>query len=298
MRSFTNVPVYTGKIEKEVKPKTYFPCFLGAWYRKCVSSNDDWLGIEGVVKLGEFTLDPKRINLDGKGRVMDNPSCYMGGCAEFESDAGLTWSVAFPGSDMNYALHYTSPKFAFRPFWRNIYIEDGKEVNKWCQNDPHQPEYYYLPGDIIRISVYCPKDDYLQLKIEVIAPTTIERYVKQRENYHLKDNRPSDFISPMFVSPGAGKIPSEYKRVNAIDQYGNEGYHAQMTNATVSEAYWKEVYLYRNIDGKIQKVPFTKERYTSMICPSPKAIYVSEDGCDVKLGSEKITIFPANAKEE
>lgn len=297
MREFTNVPVYMGKIEKEIAPQAYLPCFLGAWYRKCVSSTDAWLGIEGVVKLGEFTLDPKRISLDGKGRVMDNPSCYMGGCSEFESDAGVTWSVSFPGSDQNYTLHYTSPKFAFRPFWRNIYIENGKETNKWCQNDPHQPQYYYLPGDVIRMSVYSPEDDYLQLKIEVIEPTTIEKYVKQRERYGLKDNRPSDFVSPLFISPGAGKMNAEYKRVNAIDQYGNEGYHAQMTNATVSQAYWKEVYLYREIDGQIQKVPFTKERYTSMICPSPKAVNVTEDGCDVSLGSEKISIAPANSKE-
>lgn len=298
MRDFTNVPVYTGKIKDEIAPQKYLPCFLGAWYRKCVSSTDAWLGIEGIVKLGEFTLDPKRISLDGKGRVMDNPSCYMGGCSEFESDAGLTWSVAFPGSDMNYTLHYTSPKFAYRPFWRNIYLEDGKEVNKWCQNDPHQPEYYYLPGDVLKLSVYSPEDNYLQLKIEVIEPTTIEKYVEQRKRYNLKDNRPSDFVSPMFISPGAGVVPSEYKRVNAIDQYGNEGYHAQMTNATVSEAYWQEAYLYRMIDNELKKVPFNKERFTSMICPSEKAVNVNEVDCNQAVGSEKISISPSNSIEK
>ena len=51
------------------------PCFLGAWYRKG-SSKDAWLGIEGVIELGEFT-DPKRFNLDGRGRYMDVPSVYM-----------------------------------------------------------------------------------------------------------------------------------------------------------------------------------------------------------------------------
>ena len=54
---------------------------------------------------------------------------------------------------------------------------------------------------------------------------------------------------------------------------------------------------YFYIDGKLQKVPFTKDRYTSMICPSPKAIKVYEDGCNVLYGSEKIQIAPKNAKE-
>ena len=65
-RRFDNVPVYEGKFE-EILPPQSGQCFPGAWYRKYVSSVDDWRGIEGVVTLGEFIPDEARFNLDGRG---------------------------------------------------------------------------------------------------------------------------------------------------------------------------------------------------------------------------------------
>jgi len=76
---FKNPKIYAGPIPGEVLPGETPKCFLGAWYRKVFSSFDRWLGIEGVIRLGEFTPDPLRFNLDHKGRHMDNPSIYMGG---------------------------------------------------------------------------------------------------------------------------------------------------------------------------------------------------------------------------
>lgn len=52
VREFDNVPLYEGEIEGEILPPPPPACFLGAWYRKVVSSKDLWLGIEGVIELG------------------------------------------------------------------------------------------------------------------------------------------------------------------------------------------------------------------------------------------------------
>ena len=108
------------------------------------------------------------------------------------------------------------------------------------------------------------------------------------------DDSPSDFYSPLFHSQGHGVLPAEFKRVNSIDQFGNEGYHAKMTQATVSEALWHETYLYRKMEGKVYKVPMNKSRQVSMICPSEAAIQVKS--LDDSKGSESITIHPGKSQ--
>ena len=85
---------------------------------------------------------------------------------------------------------------------------------------------------------------------------------------------------------------AEFKRVNSIDQYGNEGFNAKPTNASMSKATWHEVYLYRRINGKLVKVPFTEDRYASNICPSEKAITVEYENVNKEIGGENITIHP------
>ncbi|MDF2700013.1 MAG: hypothetical protein K0Q49_1569 [Haloplasmataceae bacterium] len=301
---FENVKVYDEKIENEAPKPFTPPCFLGAWYRKFVSSNDLWIGIEGVIELGEFTPDKSRFNLDGRGRFMDNPSIYMGGKAALESDCGLNLNLSYFDGDTSKKLDYSSPKLAWRPFWRYIFNEaddiEGnvtrRNVNSWNVTDPTNLQFYYFPGDVIRMSVYSPLPDYLQLRIEVIEPSKIEKYMTIRKKYNIKNDRPADFYSPIFHSKGHGcNQKAEFKRVNSIDQYGNEGYKAAMTNATVSKSTWSEVYLYREINGEVVKVPFTESRASSMICPNELAITVSHDGLNKELGAEYIEIHPAKS---
>jgi hypothetical protein len=295
--------ICTSAIEDEILPSAPPKCFLGAWYRKVFSSTDHWLGIEGVVELGEFTPDEARFNLDGKGRHMDNPSVYMGGKSLQESDAGLGYNLTYLSSDTSLDLDYGSPKLAYRPFWRYIYKDaedtDGnvlrREVNSWNVSNPRSLMYYYFPGDVIRMRVYSPIPDYLQLRIEILKPTTIAKYVELRKKYQLENDMPSDFYSPIFISKGHGVQKAEFKRVNSIDQYGNEGCHAKDTGATVSKATWQEVYLYREIDGEIVKVPLHTRRQTSMICPNEKAIEARL--LDETSGSEEITIHPKKVNE-
>jgi len=300
---FLKAKVYTGPIEDEVMPGETPPCFLGAWYRKVVSSKDAWLGIEGVIELGEFTPDPKRFNLDGRGRYMDVPSVYMGGKAQFESDAGLGLNLTYLSNDTTEELTYSSPKLAYRPFWRYIYKDaqdikgnvTRREINSWNVANPRALMYYYFPGDKIRMKVFSPMPNYLQLYIEVVETTKIPKYVELRKKYNLPGDKPADFFSPIFHSGGQGIEPAEFKRVNAIDQYGNEGFHAKMTDAKVSKATWSAVYLFRRINGEIVKVPFSLERQISMICPNKEAITVNV--LDPTIGSETIELHPEKTKK-
>jgi hypothetical protein len=297
---FDNVRIYDGEIKNEVFPKDKQKCFRGAWYHKVMSSKDKWLGIEGLVRLGEFTPDETRFNLDNNNRYMDNPSVYMGGNALEESDAGLGLNLTYESSDTSEELNLGSKKLAYRPFWRYIYKEtiDFKgnieriNRNSWNISEPRSLCYYYFPGDLLRMKIYSPIKNYLQLRIEVVETTTIPKYVKLRESYNLKDNRPKDFYSPLFISDGHGDVLAEFKRVNSIDQFGNEGYYAKDTDAKVSEAIWYETYLYREINGEIFKVPFDSKRQMVMTCPSDKAFTIEYENALV----EKVTIHPGKAK--
>ncbi len=51
-------------------------------------------------------------------------------------------------------------------------------MNSWNVSDPRNFQYYYFPGDVIKMSVYSPIPDYLQLRIEIIKPTEIEKNIK------------------------------------------------------------------------------------------------------------------------
>jgi hypothetical protein len=41
--------------DKEIPPDVFIPCFPGAYYRKAVSSFDEWTGISGIVILDAFS---------------------------------------------------------------------------------------------------------------------------------------------------------------------------------------------------------------------------------------------------
>lgn len=296
---FDHVVAHLGDRVEDVLPAAPERCFAGAWYRKVMSSRDQWLGIEGVIRLGEFTPDPDRYDLDGKGRYMDNPSVYMGGNAKAESDAGLGLNLSYLSGDTSEPLDLSAPKRAYRPFWRYIYDEaidvngnvHRRSINSWNITEPQALMYYYFPGDLIRMKIYSPLPDYLQLRIEVLEPTTIPTYVALRRSYGLQNDRPSDFYSPIFRSEGHGVGEAAYKRVNSIDQYGNEGFKAHATKAGVSTATWEECWLYRNINGQLRKVPFTPERQRANACPASDAFTITPH--ETKRGGESIAIHPA-----
>lgn len=301
--AFLNAPVHLGPIDEKAFDNTPPACFLGAYYRKAVSNKDQWFGIEGTITLGEFVEDPTRYGNDKRivyDRQLDNPSIYLGGYAETESDAGLGFSIGYTSSDTTKELHYGSKKVAYRPFYRYIYsdVTDNNgsvlrgNFNSWNVLDPREFDYYYFPGDKIKMSVVSPKENYLQLRIEVLEQTIIEKYKNIRDSFNL-GRWPKTYYSPLFYSGGHGRMPAEFKRVNSIDQYGNEGFVVKKTNAKVTKARWHEVYLFTKVDGKLVKVPFNEKRYISMICPQKEVVMVENQN---DLGGEDITIMPGNMK--
>lgn|SRR5690554_1999103 len=309
-------PIYSGIIQGEAskpgKPKE----FAGAWYHKVVSSKDYWVGIEGVITLPKVQIrryaDAYNTSLDIDPNVknLDNPSIYMGGNAYNESDVGLSLSLVKLGNGT-----VTKGSYAFRPFWRYITNTDydlggvdlaagrrygtstaspANQVQKniygnWYFEDS---EFYYLPGDKVRMLVYSPKPNYLQLQIEVLEVSTYPESVQIRQENGWKD--PADFISPMFSSPGHGasNVKAEFKRVNAIDQSGNEGKPTINTNTKVSDAIWESVYLHRRIDGTLYRVPFNNSRLAVINYPLESGFIITE--VDDETGGSTVTIDPKN----
>lgn len=307
---FTAPPIYLDAVDGEIlnpdKPKL----FGGAWYHKVVSSKDYWAGIEGTVTLPEVTIRRydgdynTELDVDPAFKNLDNPSVYMGGHATNESDVGLSFSRAL--IDVN-SQTLSKGSIAFRPFWRYITSEhqdaggydahDGEYAvsvtNNNCIANYHwkYTEYYYLPGDKLRIIINIPEPNKMQLQIEVIEKSTLPSSVEIRERYGWKD--PADFTSPIFHSPGHGTgIIAEYKRVNAIDQVANEGGKAHPTESVVKNAIWHETYLYRKIDDVLYRIPMGDDRRGVLDAPDETKFSVSHEGVDRNVGGEVVTIHP------
>jgi len=254
----------------EVPPQKTLPCFPGAYYRKAVSSQDLWTGIEGVVTLPSFDPDTSRTN-PKNGRYMDNPSVYMGGnSGDQEIDAGVSWEV------IKYPDGKVSPMGkAYRPFWRN----------KDWSSGPAKPDFYYYPGDKIRMRIETVQEGKLQMSIELLERSEVGKKMDAEvraagakdEGSTAPETANLTTLSPDAATSltvnfdarnfGPGKV-QEFKRVNAIDQSGNEGKGVSPTRATVKDATWHEVWLLR---GK-ERLPMSPSRFTDMRCPEKHLI--------------------------
>ena len=285
LEDFLNAEVYDGVINDEKEKPSSYVCFPGAWYYKALSSKDMWLGMEAKVTLPKFNPDEERFDMLKEAidkdepikRYKDTPSIYMGGSSDFETDIGLGWFRGLIDGE------FTKEKIAFRPFYRYIYEENGKEVNRYIGPSIKETEFYFFPGDTVKMSVFCVNDNTLRLKIELLEETKIDKYIEIRK----KLNKNYAYESLDFPAPGNGVRPSEYKRVNAIDQYGNEGRPVQMTKANVEECTWSDCYLFREIDGKIMKVPYDESRYIKMLCPNQNSFIVTNNGNKVVIKPSK-----------
>ncbi|MBX7244958.1 MAG: hypothetical protein K1X53_05640 [Candidatus Sumerlaeaceae bacterium] len=249
------------------------PCFPGAYYRKAVSSTDRWEGIEGIITLPEVEFD--RTRLRPGGRPMDNPSIYMGGrCDGQEIDAGLSWEVIRDTDG-----RVTTEGKAFRPFWRN---------EKWG-SAPAEPQYYFHPGDTVKMSIRNTAKGKLAMEILLLARagTPAETATTATRTY---PGSAADPLSSFTIVFDAAKFepgkPQEFKRVNAIDQWKNEGKEVQPTQTKVLGAIWHEVWLVWDHE----KLPFSPDRLTDMRCPNPGSFLV-EPANELGHGGEKISIF-------
>ena len=268
------------------------------------------MGIEGTITLPEVKIDryegssDSALDVDPNAKNLDNPSVYMGGHATSESDVGLSFSKAL--IDVNNQT-LSKGSIAFRPFWRYITAEGkdegGYEVHNGeyavsatgnnCIANYHwkYTEYYYLPGDKIRMIIYIPEPNKMQLQIELIEKSTLPSSVEMREKYGWKD--PANFKSPVFTAPGNGTdMDVEYKRVNAIDQVANEGKTAISSQTEVKNAIWHDTYLYRNMNGTLYRVPMGDNRRGVMNAPDQAKFTITYEGVDRNLGGEVVTIHP------
>ena len=311
-------PVYTGEIENEAELEAPSKCFGGAWYHKVVSTTDSWIGMEGTVTLPHMDInryengnnvitDPEN-DIEFFMKNLDNPSIYMGGKATSESDVGLSLSRVTNGKGT-----LSTGSVAFRPFWRYITtaqyadegtydITNGRNYAVSCSGSGSKnciashnysfTQYYYLPGDKLRMIIYSPEPNYLQLQIEVLEVSTDPYSVNLRKENNWA--QPENFKSPKFRSNGHNtNMKAEFKRVNAIDQSGNEGKVAIETSTYVKEAIWHESYLYRVIDGVTYRVPMTSRRVNVMNCPNPSAFIIEKSDAQDAVGGEIIQIKPA-----
>lgn len=305
------------KILKDVNAiKAKQHCFGGAWYHKVMSIEYDFKGIIGDITLpmpyiNRFKDDaePKKL-IDFDLKNLDVSSIYIGGHAKHESDVGLALGRAV----LNGLI--TEGSAVYRPFWRYITdrfddagvydLANGRNYsatilnnrdgikNVYAMYHPSFSEYYYLPGDRLRMSLTSPKPDYVVLKIEVLEVSKLPYSVEFRKKYNLKN--PEDFTSPMMSSPGHGtNMKKTYKRVNAIDQVANEGKEAIVSKTVIENAIWENCYLLYEEAGELYQTPMNEDLAVEMSCPNIKGFEVSS--LDMKTGGQKITIKPKGVLE-
>ncbi|SMC86097.1 hypothetical protein [Pedobacter nyackensis] len=252
-------------LKDEVKPDGTKPCFNGAYYRKAVSSKDVWIGISGTVVLPKIAFDASRKNDEKSGQFLDNPSVYMGGSMnEQETDVGMTWAVVKDEKG-----NISDERKSFRPFFRRASYPKTGQKDIW-QNAPASKEFYWYPGEEIKMSVRVISDGKLRFIVEGAG----KRYE-------------ANFESDGYKMNGVG----EFKRVNAIDQVRNEGKAAQPTKTRVENAVWKETNLFRMQNGKVIQVPLHKDRFTDMRCPDVKYFNITSNKKQQKIGAETINIY-------
>lgn len=247
----------------EVKPVKSLPCFQGAYYRKAVSSKDHWIGIKGEVILPGLDFDSNRMNPAKPQQFLDVSSIYLGGnMDEQETDIGLAWEIIRDEKGI-----VSQERLAFRPFLRRTAHKSGQQ--SVYINAPAVKDFYWYPGNKVTMSVEVVEDGQLLFIVE-----------GEGKKYET-----------LFACAGYSKNgKGDFKRVNAIDQVGNEGKAVQPTQTSVNKAKWNYTTLTRMQDGKKIDVPMHEGRFTSMICPDTKFFRLVQSENDKANGGETITI--------
>jgi hypothetical protein len=245
-----------GEPKGEVPPAKSIPCFAGAYYRKAVTSFDVWTGIAGMIKLGTPKFDESRLRENDKNQYLDNFSVYMGGNAggNYEVDAGLSWEFTVDEKG-----NKSTKRNAFRPFWRT----------KTWTTAPAQKEFYFYPGETV------------QMAILVAGPKKLRLIIS--------DGKTKTFQTEFDAEGFAANVPRQFKRVNAIDQFGNEGKAVSPTTAEITGTEWLQTVIFRGEGANAKQIPLTAEKFTDMRCPNEKNIVVTLT--EKNKGGEKIDLF-------
>lgn len=248
-------------------------CFPGAWYYKVKTPKGPFLGMKAMITLPLFYPDESRVEyLDdarfeqGKmKRYLDTPSVYLGGCSDYECDIGFGWFHGLVDGKLSVE------KITFRPFWRTIHSENGKEINLYRGTSLEETEYYFFPGDRLEVKLLCEVNDTLSFYVTLLEETILEPYRTIRK----KGAKPKPLEVLDLMAPGNGHHDTEYKRVNAIDQYRNEGKPTQSTSAQAFHAVWEDVILYFQDGPTLCQTPMEESLQTRMLCPYADAFSVT-----------------------
>ena len=261
-------PEDTDFLPGEIKPAASINCFLGAYYRKAVSSNDKWRGISVKVVLPQIFYDLDRPNLAKPGQYLDNFSIYLGGNANGqETDIGLTWEVIRDAQG-----NVTPDRRCFRPFWR--WTASGGQQAGYANANAQNTDYHFYPGDTLLMALSVISNGMLRFEV------TGQGRIKNKK------------FSVDFPCNGYTTLANaEYKRVNAIDQVSNEGKPVQATKAKTEGTEWLETNLSRLDGTEIITVPMHSGRYTDMRCPDERHLIITASDEDKKIGAEKVNIY-------
>ncbi len=249
-------------------------CFPGAWYYKVKTPKGPFLGLKAIITLPLFYPDESRVEYledarfeQGKmKRYLDTPSIYLGGCSDHECDIGFGWFHGLMDGKLSI------DKITFRPFWRTIHIENGKEVNQYRGTSLDETEYYFFPGDRLEVKLLCEINDTLSFYVTLLEETRLEPYQTIRK----QGASPKPLVVLDLIAPGNGHRDTEFKRVNAIDQYRNEGKPTQSTSAQAVHAVWKDVILYYQEGQTLYQTPMDEPLQTRMLCPSEDAFFITK----------------------
>lgn len=249
-------------------------CFPGAWYYKVKTPRGPFLGMKANLTLPRFYPDESRVEYledarfeQGKmKRYLDTPSVYLGGCSDHECDIGFGWFHGLVEGKLSV------DKITFRPFWRTIHVQNGKEVNQYRGTSLEETQYYFFPGDRVEVKLLCEVDDTLSFYVTLLEETTLEPY----RSIRIQNATPQPLVVKDLIAPGNGTKDTEYKRVNAIDQYHNEGKPTQSTSAQAIHAIWEDVTLYYQDNRTLCYTPMEGFLQTRILCPHEDAFSVTK----------------------
>jgi hypothetical protein len=118
------------------------------------------------------------------------------------------------------------------------------------------------------------------MEVSLVAPKKLRLMVSDAGLHPVK-RFSVDFDADNFTE----ELKRQFKRVNAIDQFGNEGKPVKPTNANVINAQWLNTDLFRGD----KTVPMNNYRFTDMRCSDSLHIIVTP--VNDMTGAEKIDVF-------
>ncbi len=227
----------------------------GSLYRKLATNFGNYVGIKGVLVLPLPRLDPRRVTPSGK--PLDGFSIYMGGNArgKQEVDAGLMWA---------HCPEKNPQAYCWRPFVRTNHPF------------PNDTSVYWNTGEAVVMSVRIVHDGVLRLWIRD-ANTSVGR---PKRNYWR------DFRAPLFRS--ANRI--QFKRVNSIDQVGQEGQSVLPTASAMTGAIWRDTYvLMPTSTYTIFALPLTRVEHMD-VREFRQNVHTSQNAAQAARGGESIDV--------